>query len=374
MTTDNLEYLLGQYGITLRWNEVKRRLEIKGDVDLGSPENRDNALDAHITDLVAANYLPTANLGKCMLAIANRNAFNPIRDWIDSKPWDGIHRIKDLCDTITPAEGYEAVMIPILLTRWLMSVVAAAIMPNFRTRGVLTLQGRQGIGKTTWIKNLITEPALAECVKLGLHLDVSNKDSVFSAISHGIVELGELDSSLKRDVGRLKGFLTQEVDKIRMPYAARESAFVRRTVFAASVNEADFLMDPTGNNRFWTIEVESLNYDHGIDMQQVFAELAVKVRAGTQWWLTLEEEEMLAVVNSRHQSSSRIRDLIIERVDFNVTEGPNVSPMSTTQMLQDLGIAHPTNAQCKEATAILRQMKGKSRRINGYEKWNLCLR
>ena len=102
MTTDNLEYLLSQYGITLRWNEVKRRLEIKGDVDLGSPENRDNALDAYITDLVAANYLPTTNLGKCMLAIANRNPFNPIRDWIDSKRWDGVPRLKDMCDTITP--------------------------------------------------------------------------------------------------------------------------------------------------------------------------------------------------------------------------------------------------------------------------------
>ena len=49
--------------------------------------------------------------------------------------------------------------------RWLLSAVAAALMPTgFRTRGVLVLQGRQLLGKTSWFLALIPDSLLRDSV------------------------------------------------------------------------------------------------------------------------------------------------------------------------------------------------------------------
>ena len=143
--------------------------------------------------------------------------------------------------------------------------LAAALKPRgFRGRGVLTFQGPQGIGKTSWVASLVPDPVLRDMViKLDHHLDPNNKDSILGAISHWIVEIGELDSSFKKDVARLKGVLTSDSDKVRRPYARTESEYPRRTVFFATVNDNNFLVDSTGNTRWWTIPLASIKYQHG---------------------------------------------------------------------------------------------------------------
>src|SRR6185369_10901281 len=172
-----------------------------------------------------------------------------------------------------------------LMLRWMISAVAAALMPQgFYCRGILTLQGPQSIGKTSWIRALISEPMLRERIlKLDHHLDASNKDTLITAVTHWIVEIGELDSSLKKDVARLKGFITSDRDKIRRPYARSDSEYQRRTVFCASVNDHAFLVDATGNTRFWTIPVTSINYVHEIDMQQLWVQVAMLFQNGEPW-------------------------------------------------------------------------------------------
>jgi len=192
--------------------------------------------------------------------------------------------------------------------------------PNerFKTRGVLTLQGAQGIGKTRWVTSLVPDPLLREMViKVDHHLDGSNKDSILGAVTHWIVEIGELDSSFRKDVARLKGFLTSDHDKVRRPYARTESEYPRRTVFYASVNQTDFLVDTTGNSRWWTIPVTKVDYEHQIDMQQLFAQLAEDLKNGAQWWLTREEEDLLEHYNAQHRIASFIRESILEAIDLN---------------------------------------------------------
>lgn len=92
--------------------------------------------------------------------------------------------------------------------------------PGFRSRGVLTLQGSQGIGKTTWFKHVISDEALRDqAIKLGHSWDGGSKDSKLSMIRHRIVELGELEGSFRSEISALKAFITEDFDKIRPPYA-----------------------------------------------------------------------------------------------------------------------------------------------------------
>ena len=114
-------------------------------------------------------------------------------------------------------------------------MVAAAAPAGVATQGVLTFSGAQGIGKTTWIMRLM--PRKLDVILTGHTLDTKNKDSVYLALSNLICELGELDATMRKsDIAALKAFVTQQEDKLRRPYMAKESEFVRRTSFCATVN------------------------------------------------------------------------------------------------------------------------------------------
>lgn len=370
-TLENVEYLLKGYDITARFDVIKKRLVILRDGKTCSQSD--------IASLAILNGLNGNWLMPFIDAIARRNPLNPVKDWIENKPWDGVERLADFHATVRTVDDYPDGLKEILLFRWLLSAVAAATLEGrrFSTRGVLTLQGGQGIGKTSWITRLMPEGELNDTViKRDHHLDGANKDSILGAISHWIVEIGELDSSFKKDVARLKGFLTNDCDKIRPPYGKEAVEYDRRTVFAATVNEATFLVDPTGNSRFWTLAVESLDYSHDIDMQQLFAQLKIKLDEGEQWWLKPGEEQVLERYNLRHRAVSAIAERIREHVDSEADDAAIEKAKYTTAigLLSDIGIDRPTNAQCREAGSVLRELFGQPKRVQGRDQWRVPLR
>lgn len=375
-TIPNVRHLLKSYGVTVRYNVISKKLLISVPGSSGAPDNADNSAMSQLVSLACLNGMSNAQLANFVAVIGDQNQFNPVADWINSKHWDGTDRLPAFYDTLTHREGYPHHLKETLMKRWAISAVAAVLKPSgFKARGVLTLQGGQGLGKTSWVASLVPDQILREStIKLDHHLDAANKDSLISAVSHWIVEIGELDSSFKKDVARLKGFLTSGCDKVRRPYDRAFSEYPRRTVFTATVNDNNFLVDSTGNSRFWTIPVIGVNFNHGIDMQQFFAQIAVEFHAGEQWWLTAAEEAMLEEQNKEHRSTSVVQERILETVDIKRAGEENLQAMSPTEVLMLSGVKYPSNAQCKECAAILREYFGESKRINGINKWRIPLR
>lgn len=374
-TIPNARHLLASYGITARYNVVTKKLLITVPGCSGAPDNADNVAMTQIISLAALNGMSSGQIPSFVAVIGDSSQFNPVGEWITSKQWDGVDRLQDLCDTLVHREDYSEQLKKQLMHRWLISAVAATFKPSgFRSRGVLTLQGSQSLGKTTWVASLVPDPILRETtVKLDHHLDAGNKDSLITAVSHWVVEIGELDSSFKKDVARLKGFLTSDRDKVRRPYGRTDSEYPRRTVFAATVNENNFLVDATGNTRWWTIPVTKINYSHGIDMQQLFAQVTIDFEKGEQWWLTQEEETQLESFNMDHRSVSVIRERVLGAVDLDRSNALNLPAMTPSEMLIEIGIKSPTNSQCKECAGIFREYFGEHKRIRGVNKWRIPL-
>lgn len=372
-TIANVAAICAEEGIDLRYNVIKKRIEIEVPNHRGTSDNRDNATMTAVVSLCAQHGMPTGHVGEYVNAIADRTPFNPVADWIGSRPWDGVDRLPDICATLVEQEGYPAALKRVLVAKWLRSAAAAATVPGYKGRGVLTLQGPQGIGKTSWVKALVGDPALCDAVvKLDHHMDGGDKDSVLGAVSHWIVEIGELDSSFRRDVARLKGFLTRDSDKVRRPYDRRDSEYPRRTVFAASVNAHDFLVDATGNSRWWTIAVDRIDHRHAIDTQQLFAQVAAEVAAGEPWWLGDAEEAVLADWNSRHTAVSVVEDAVHGWLDLEGGTKPQL--FTPTELLKVVGIDRPTNPQARECGTLLRELFGAPSRINGRDRWRVPLR
>lgn len=375
-TIPNVQHLLNGYGIIVRYNVIKKKLQITLPGSLGTSDNADNSAMTQIISLANLNNIPIGQIPSFVELIGDRNFYNPVAVWIQSKAWDEVDRLPDIYGTLVAREGFPEFLKNTLLRKWLLSVVAAALKPRgFRGRGVLTFQGPQGIGKTSWVASLVPDPILRDMViKLDHHLDPNNKDSILGAISHWIVEIGELDSSFKKDVARLKGVLTSDSDKVRRPYARTESEYPRRTVFFATVNDNNFLVDSTGNTRWWTIPLASIKYQHDIDMQQLYAQLAVSYEDGEQWWLSSQEESLLELHNREHRSVSVIREMLIEILDLDREVNSNDKAMRAIDVLKEIGIENPSNPQCKECAGILRELIGDPKRIKGETKWRVPLK
>ncbi|RYE70465.1 MAG: hypothetical protein EOP17_00645 [Rhizobiaceae bacterium] len=366
LTLENVEHLLAETGINARFDVIKKKVIARW------ADGRD-ASENDILSLANLNRMAGLWLQPFIYEVANRKRYNPVAEWIESRAWDGTDRLPALYDTVGTVEDYPEGLRDTLLRRWMLSVTAAATLEQrFNCRGVLTLQGGQGIGKTTWVASLLPAgPMREEFIKRDHHLDASNKDSILGAISHLIVEIGELDSSFRKDVARLKGFLTNDCDKIRPPYARSEVELDRKTVFAATVNDSNFLVDTTGNSRFWTIAVERLDYQHEIDMQQVFAQLKVELEKGEQWWLTGGEEQLLTAYNVRHRSVSAIEERLLDFVDQERLDSGDGKYMTAIEVLKAAGVSYPSNRQCQECGAVLRDLLGKPSRVKGRDKWRV---
>ncbi|WP_458370811.1 VapE domain-containing protein [Pseudomonas fluorescens] len=361
-TWQNMSWMLDQYGVTVRYNIIAKEVEVGIPGKEFPAEDAANCAKALISSLCGLNRMPKTELAPFIKLLGHEKRYNPVADFILSKPWDGVSRLGDVCDTLQTAEGYSRDLLALMLRRWLISAVAAALLPSgFKSKGVLVLQGPQSIGKTAWVKALVPEQQRS-LIKEGALIDPANKDSVSSAIGHWIVELGELDGTLRKtDIARLKGFISNDTDMLRKPYDQSETKYQRRTVFFASVNPSDFLTDDTGNVRWWTVPVVTVNYNHAIDMQQLWAEVAVLFRDGEQWWLDRSEEAALEVVNNQHQTVDPVEEMIRSHFRWDAPDA-TFKLMKAAQVLIAIGFDKPTPAQSRSAAKALRKITGREPR------------
>jgi len=264
-----------------------------------------------------------------------------------------------------------------LLKRWFISAYAAVVRKDgddFRNRGVLVLQGEQGIGKTTFLRTLCGAKwgGSSKWFGEGLTLDPEVKDSRISAISYWITELAELERTTKKNMAPLKAFLTNSTDSIRKPYAAEETKFTRRTVFAGTVNETGFLTDTTGNSRFWVIPVKELKDISHIDMQQFWAEVKELYDQNYQWWLKGEEERILDVENRDYEPENAIADFLEKGLDWDITQ-TCWTYKTLTETLIECGIREPKMMDCKMAARLIKRQLGdnlemqKTREVRKYK-------
>ena len=256
--------------------------------------------------------------------IADRNQYNPVLTWLESVPWDGISRLDALAATIVTKADFDPAMRDLMLRTWLVQAVAAAASSvPLQLRGVLVFQGAQYIGKSRWLTSLV--PGHEDLVVTGRTLNTHDKDSIRTAISHWLVELGELDATFRKsDIAALKAFISQDQDTFRLPYAAADSKFQRRTCLFGSVNDEQFLHDATGNTRFWCIPVERVQHEHGIDMQQLWAEVLALWRGGERHWLSDDDMKVVDGSSRRFEATDPIAEKIALRFEWDAADATTV--------------------------------------------------
>ena len=301
LTPENLSEWLDKHGISIGYDEIAKTFVVGGLWD-ENPEQ----LEANLAPLIFSKI--QCEFQRCTIQtvqaylsiIASRNIVNPAKNLVEPVEWDGVSRLPEIFG-ILGISGDE--LSQTLVKKWLIQSVSLLYNGGgspFGADGVLVLVGRQGVGKTRFFRRLAIESGLfgeGKCLNFG------DKDTLISATSCWLTELGEIESTMRGDRERLKAFLTSTIDEFRRPYARGSTKALRRTSFCGSANTADFLTDQTGNRRFWTVPVEKIDLDRldKLNVLQLWAEIKTFSDADRQAFrLTSEEREALANRNSNH--------------------------------------------------------------------------
>ena len=299
----NTKALMDHYGFSARFNVMARAMELTLDGELVAEGQ--GRVRAKLENRCAEHQLSRTAVEPHLLEIAD--PYHPVADWLDADVggWDGVDRFAQVASTLHLRRGYRLQTLAYGLLRTWCRLAAAMATATERVpvaQGALTLQGVQGAGKTRWLEALAGK---SDFFLSGIHLDPSDKDSVARATSRWIVELGEIDGTFRKaDVAALKAFITKDKDTYRVPYGRTQETFVRRTAFCATVNPQHFLVDETGNRRWWTIPVDFCDVAalQQIDVRQFWLQMRQEVKGGAITWLSPELAAELNESNLDHEA------------------------------------------------------------------------
>lgn len=234
--------------------------------------------------------------------ISMRSKFHPVRDMLDSLKWTGSECIRRLLPEYLGAEDTEYTYQVMRL--WMLGGAARVYQPGCKFDYTLILQGRQGIGKSTFLQLLALNDGW-----FNDSLDSLDSDKAAqSLMGSWIIELAEL-KSLARTAGgvdSVKRFLTATQDKYRVPYERRADVFLRQCVFAGTTNKIDFLQDETGNRRFLIVPVGITEPKKSLFTSAAIEDMKAAWAQAVHIWKT--EKPQLILPDSCRDEAKRLQD------------------------------------------------------------------
>ncbi len=365
----NTEHLCKSMGIIFRYNEMSKCVEVN------HPRFDGLTFDGVVTEMMGVCAEKGYSITKADLIdhvgrISEENKYSPVREYLQEcmRGWDGKTRLDQLFNTLIldPDSEQDKKLLLALLEKWLISCVKMAFNDGTEAaQGVLVLVGPQGIGKTRWLFSILPS---REWGKEAATLDPTLKDDVIKALSYWIVELGEIGSSLKREkLDKLKAFITESNDAIRMPYGRAMEKRPRTTCFLGTVDNKMFLKDDAGERRYWIIQIVDVNADHKLDLDQLWGEITyLAITEKRPHWLTRDEIQNLNSQNEVYKVMTPEEQILLDSLDWNsekkdwvkltvtdicnlldIPSNRNVLVGKALQRLSRLGVICPTNNRDK---------------------------
>ena len=302
-TPEVLSDYLTENGVTVRLNDVTQSIDIEG--MQGESQER---LHSNISAILYSEL--QGNFKRCNIQIisayldiiASRNRYNPVIELLNSYDYDGRDYLSELYSILHIADNDE--LSRTLIKKWLWQSIS--LLHNDETEpfgadGVLVITGRQGIGKTSLFRKLALKP---QFFKEGVCVDFRDKDTYIRALSCWIAEMGEIESTFRSDIERLKAFITNSVDEYRRPYGRDSIRAIRRTSLCGTCNSDEFLIDSTGNRRFLTVQIDKIDLDRLRDFNAVMLWKQIEQMALNDiqgFRLTQAEQKQLAERNANHE-------------------------------------------------------------------------
>lgn len=320
-----------------------------------------------------------------VVAVGMSQSFHQVRDWLDGLQWDGVPRIRgwlqDYCGAEVETEA-QKIAVPAMGMRWLISAVARAYDPGAKADCTLVLEGEQSIKKSTTFATLVPHEAWFSDERLNL----DSKDTLQQMQGKWIIEIAELASFRGKASEDIKHFLSKKADDFRKPYGKINQPYPRQCVFGGTVNDTEYLNDPTGARRFFPVRCHGLDRTNGkIDIDglrsvrdQLWAEAVYLYKHGEQCWLTEEEEEAAKVEQEGRFAEDPWQPFVADWVSRYDAQGRLMDEFSMSTVLQSAVNIEPAKQGKLEQTRmknILLRLGFRRKQVpvgDGRREWRYC--
>lgn len=284
------------------------------------PRDWSDADDASLRNYFDLRYglVGAGRINDMFTQVAQEKPTDDVRDYLDRLQWDGKPRVDDLLIRYLKAD--DTPYVREVTRKTLIAAVKRTYEPGCKFDSVLTLIGAQGIAKSMFV-DILGGQWYNDSIQ-----SFNGKDAQELLRGSWLIEIPEVDRfSTKYDSAVIKQFLTRRDDIFRESYGHRSGSHPRRCVFIATTNAAEFLLDTTGNRRWWIVQCRATADDRGEDMaslrrdrDQVWAEAKELWRIDDDLTLSPELRSVALEVQNRAQAEDAWLGMVREFLDEEV--------------------------------------------------------
>lgn len=309
---------------------------------------------------------------------AHRFSVNLVVDALEALAWDGVPRLDSMLVDYFNADEMEdhPRYLATIGRKWMVATVARAYEPGCKHDAVLVMQGGQGVGKSSAIRELVVSVAPAAFLE-GLPSLDRGVEADRAIMGVWVCELSELACLNRSETEAVKGYLSRQVDDIRHPHEKRMTKVPRTVSFCGTTNNQSFIKDTEGR-RFWVLKVRR-KIDIGRlrrDAPQLWAEAVAAYKAGEPWYLEdAEIVRMASASQERRLERDGWDELIETRVVEPLLEGAlGPAEQFDMQALHLWELVRPGEAgefqrSCKAFSQALTRAKFEARKVGGKSMW-----
>ena len=240
--------------------------------------------------------------------------YHPLKEYLDGlPPWDGetdyigrlatmVHVKESPHSPLQQDKSRERndlsetpVRFADILKRWMVSMIAAALDETVVKQVILTLIGRQGSYKTSFMQHILP-PVLSEYYTTKSNSSRMTKDDLFTMTENLVINLEEIDTMPPSELNQLKAMVTQRYVDERRAYGRNKVHLPHVASFVATGNNLQFLTDDTGNRRWLPFEVEDIDspWEADIPYEGIYSQTyALYQDINFRYWFTDKEIQQL---------------------------------------------------------------------------------
>ena len=355
-TVNNTNFLFNYYGIKFKDNLISKDIEA---IYQGKTLYNEKTISRYVIGMFETNDFPTKHVNISICGNALENPYNPFKEFVLSTPWDKQDRLQQLFETVK-VDPQHTIIRDAYLRHWLLELMKLTCFndgdPAQFTKSILIFQSEEySLKKTEWFSYLFPPKYISRFFHDGGALKLTDHMSKLECLSKVVCELGEVGQTLrKQDIDSLKAFISTREDVLNRKYDRSHQKSRRMTLFCGSTNDFNFLEDKQGYGRFLVLPIKACNAHHGIDMQQVYAQLYAIYEKQGAYEFNEEEIKLKYITNSNFVYDDPVEDQLDSYFDFESKERPIL--MSASEILEELGFSKEYIVKNKKSVSKLKQL------------------